>query len=507
MRIGFIVSLSLAGFVMLGNSAMAAGTSDLLTAVKNHDREGVRVLVGKVDVNAPEPDGSTPLLWAAQANDLETVNLLLKAGANSNAANIYGATPLSAAASYASQAVVERLLGAGADPEVKVTRSGQTVLMTASRVGNTGAVKALLDHGVDVNAKESDRGQTALMWAAAEGHAEVVSLLLGHAADPKIRSVERNTAGARLQSATPVANVDRGGLTALLLAARQGQAAATRALVEGGADSNQTDPDGNNALVVAVLNVHYDVANVLLDLGANPNLGNKQGRTALFTAVDIRNRDLSPLPARSETDTLSNMDFILSLLRHGANINVRLTASSPISRSTNDPGDKTLAAGATPFMRAARSMDLPLMRVLLEHGADPKLGNTSDGLNPLMVAAGLDWTEKIRGSEAEALETVQWLVAQGLDVNAATKTGDTALHGAAYRGADSIVLYLIEKGARLNAANSAGMTPLDIAMNKDAREGKPGVIRESTAALLREKGGKPGERKAGAVSNADDDEK
>jgi ankyrin repeat protein len=144
--------------------------------------------------------------------------------------------------------------------------------------------------------------------------------------------------------------------------------------------------------------------------------------------------------------------------------------------------------------------------VLVEHGADPKLGNTSDGLNSLMVAAGLDWTEKIRGNEAEALETVKWLVDRGLDVNAATKTGDTALHGAAYRGANSIVTYLIEKGAKVNAANSAGLTPLDIALNKDAREGKPGIIRESTATLLREKGGKPGERKAGAISN-DEDEK
>jgi len=302
-----------------------------------------------------------------------------------------------------------------------------------------------------------------------------------------------------------VANVDRGGLTALMLAARQGQVAAARALVEGGADSNQTDPDGNTALILGVLNVHYDLANLLLDLGADPNLGNKQGRTALFTAVDIRNRDLSPLPARTETDTLSSMDLILSLLKHGANINARLTAATPISRSTNDPGDKSLAAGATPFMRAARSMDLPLMRVLVEHGADPKLGNTSDGLNPLMVAAGLSWTEKIRGTEAEALETVKWLVDHGLDVNAATKGGDTALHGAAYRGADSIVLYLIEKGAKLNAANSAGLTPLDIAMNKDARDGKPGIVRESTAALLREKGGRPGERKAGAVNNDDED--
>jgi len=503
MRITFFVPLSLAALVSLGGSVLAIGSSDLMTAVKNHDREGVRLLVGKVDVNAPEPDGSTALLWAAQSNDLETVNLLLKAGANPKTANRYGATPLSTAATYAGKEVVETLLKAGADPEVRVSRSGQTVLMTASRVGNAGAVKALLERGVDVNAKETDRGQTALMWAAAEGHAEVVSLLMAHGADHKLRSVERNTAGARLQSATPVANVDRGGLTALMLAARQGQGAATRALVAGGADANQADPDGNNALVLAVLNVHYDVADLLLSLGADPNLGNKQGRTALFTAVDIRNRDLSPLPARSETDKLSSMDLILSLLKHGANINARLTAATPISRSTNDPGDKTLAAGATPFMRAARSTDLPLMRVLLQHGADPKLGNT-DGLNSLMVAAGLTWTEKIHGTEAEALETVKVLADLGLDVNAATKAGDTALHGAAYRGADSIVRYLIEKGAKVNAANTAGFTPLDIAMNKDHREGKPGVIRDSTAALLSENGGKPGVRKAGVV-NTDDE--
>ena len=282
---------------------------------------------------------------------------------------------------------------------------------------------------------------------------------------------------------------------------------AARALLEGGADPNQTDPDGNNALGLALLNVHYDLADVLLDHGADPNLGNKQGRAALYTAVDIRNRDLSPLPARSETDKLSSMDIILSLLKHGANVNARLTAAAPISRSTNDPGDRSLAAGATPFLRAARSMDLPLMRVLLEHGADPKLGNTSDGLNPLMVAAGVSWNEKIHGSEAEALETVKLLLDQGLDVNAATKTGETALHGAAYRGMDLIARYLIDKGAKVNAANSAGYTPLDIALNKGAREGKPGTIRQSTAALLREKGGRPGEGKAGAGTAADDEEK
>src|SRR5580700_900171 len=251
--------------ILAAVSALWATDTRLVDAVKNHDKDAVRALLKEhVDVNSPEADGTSALHWAAHSNDYETVQLLLRAGANAKAASRYGVTPLSEAATYGSAALVEALLKAGADANTLTTERGETVLMTASRAGNADAVKVLLEHGADPNAKETFRGQTSLMWAAAENHPDVVKLLLAHRADPAVRSNDRDTTPPKLMAGTPAAPISRGGLTALVFAARQGSFEAAKSLVEAGADINQGDADGNNPLLIAILNNHDELALMLI---------------------------------------------------------------------------------------------------------------------------------------------------------------------------------------------------------------------------------------------------
>jgi ankyrin repeat protein len=477
-------TLKLAGvaaLVLFGAARAHAGV-ELVDAVKKGDKDGIRALLKqRANVNAAEPDGATALHWAVQGNDPEMVDLLIRAGADPRVANRFGATPLSIAAEGAAGAVIARLLDAGADVNSTVGTYGQTVLMTAARYGNTDGVRTLLDRGAYADARETNRGQTALMWAAAEGHADAITLLLKHGADHAVRSVDRDTSGPpRIVSGTPVAVVLRGGLTALLFAARQGQSGGVKALLDGGADVNLPDTDGNSALVLAILNTHYDIAQLLLDRGADPNTANKDGRTPLFTAVEMAAPVKSPLPARREDGAIVASDIVRSLLKKGADANARLKAAAPIEKVAFDHGDKALAAGATPLMAAVRRASIETIKLLLDAGADPKLGHEKDGLNALMLAAGLRWNNNFPGTEAQALETVRTLVALGLDINAATDTGETALHGAATRGADSIVEYLVENGAKVDAKTKDGKTPLDLAMGAGDRPANVGTV-----ALLR----------------------
>lgn len=482
-------------FLLIGAISAAvvfAADTRVVDAVKGHDAEALRSLVKEhADADAPEPDGTTALEWAAHENDLQMVEILLRAGASAKTANRYGVTPLSEAATYGSAPLVEALLKAGADPNTLTTGRGETVLMTASRAGNADAVKALLEHGADVNAKESFRGQTALMWAAAENHADVVKLLISHGADPKVHSSDRDTTPPKLMAGTPAAPISRGGLTALVFAARQGSIDAAEALLEGGADIDEGDADGHTPLLISILNNHDDLAQILIGKGANVNAADKDGRTPLFTAVDQHDIDWSDRPFVKETDKLSSFDIIKSLVEHGAKVNAQLTSASIIKKAAQDTPDRTISTGGTAFMRAARSGDVEVMQYLLDHGADPKLTN-KDGANALMLAAGLGYTDANRSTEPEALAAVKMCMGLGFDVNAATDKGETAMHGAAKRGADSIIQYLAEKGANVNAANKQGLTPFDIAMGKGGGAAGRQPPKEKTAELIKKLGGSEG---------------
>jgi ankyrin repeat protein len=474
-------------------SVLACGiaSAQIADAAEHRDNEALRSLLKqKTNVNAAQLDGTTALHWAAHWNDLETVNLLLRAGANPKIANRYGATPLSEAASTGNAAMIEALLKAGADPKTLTTADGETVLMTAARAGNADAVKVLLDHGADVNARENYKGQTALMWAAAERHPEVVKLLLAHGADWKIRNFDRETKMPKLSAASSVSPIARGGFTAFLFTAREGDIESAKVMLDAGVDINQTDIDGTNGLVVSLMNKKYTFAKFLLDRGANPNLADVKGRTALYAAVDIRNEDYSALPNRKEEDPMPSLDIVKARLDRGANPNMALTKSLP-GRSGMDTGDTSLGEGTTPLLRAALSGDAAVMRALLAKGADPKL-TLKDGSTALMIAAGVGYRDKFtRGTEAEALEALKVAVETGLDLGQANTRGETALHGAAGRGADSIVQFLVEHGAKLDTKNKQGLTALDFAMGKNVFGQLP-VPHDSTADLIRKLGGREG---------------
>jgi len=481
-----LATLSLAGLLTCG-----LASAQIADAVEHRDKDAVQALVKqRVNVNATQPDGTTALHWAAHWNDLETVNLLLRAGANPKIANRYGATPLSEAASVGNAPMIEALLKAGADAKALTTADGETVLMTAARAGNVDAVRILLEHAADVNAREKYKGQTALMWAAAERHPEVIKVLLAHGADWKVVSFDRETKMPKLSAASSVSPIARGGFTAFLFTAREGDIESAKVMLDSGVDINQTDIDGTNALVVSIMNKKYTFAKFLLDRGANPNMVDVKGRAALYAAVDIRNEDYSALPNRKEDDPLPSLELVKALLARGANPNMQLTKNLP-GRSGMDSGDTTLDEGTTPLMRAARSGDAAVMRALLEKGADPKL-TTKEGNTALMFAAGVGYRDKFtRGTEAEALESLKVALETGLSLDQVNTRGETALHGAANRGADSIVQFLVDHGAKLDVKTKQGFTPLDVAMGKNVLSQLP-VPHDSTIALLRKLGGREG---------------
>jgi ankyrin repeat protein len=480
-------SLAAALAIVTPATSLAAG-ADAADAVQKKDIGALRALVQrKADVNGAQPDGTTALHWAVVWNNEEAVNLLLRAGADVKARNRYGATPISEAVTSGSAALVDALLKAGADPKTLTTDDGETVLMTAARAGNAEVVRLLLDRGADVNGREKYKGQTALMWAAAERHPAVVKLLMDHGADWKVRSFDRETKMPRLSAASAVTPLPRGGLPALGFAAREGDIESARVMLDGGADINYGDVDNTTALIVAIMNKQYTCAKFLIERGADVNIGGGYGRTALYALVDIRNEDYAALPARKTDDPLATIDLFKALLERRPNLNAALTTSLP-GKSGMDFGDTTLGEGTTPLMRAARAGDTAVIRLMLERGADPKL-MTKDGNTAGMFAAGVGYRDKnTRGSEPDALEATKIFVAAGFDVRQVNSRGETALHGAADRGADTIVQYLVDRGAELNVKSKQGFTPLDVAMGKSSLIQLP-VPKPTTVALLRKLGG------------------
>jgi uncharacterized protein len=475
--------------------AATLGDSRLADAVMQQDTGAVSSLLKQhVDVNARQTDGSTALLWAAHYDNRELAQMLIAAGADPRIANRYNISPISEAATNGDAAMIEMLLKAGANPNT-TKEEGETVLMTAARTGKIDAVKALLDHGAKVNVTEDWRWQTPLMWSAAEGHPEVVQLLIDRGADVNARSAVFDYRDLKAKAGSVPMNFPRGGFTALLFAARQGNMEAAKVLLNAGANVNQGDPDNTSPLIVAIINLHYDLAGYLMDHGADINAADAKGRTPLYAAVDMRNMDITTRPTPKIPDKLDSLDIIKMLLAKGANPNAPLKSMLP-PRGVLDGGDFTMSAGATPFLRAARSDDVTVMRMLLEKGADPKL-ETKAKDNALMLAAGISWRDgKTRGTEPDAVQAIQICLDHGLDVNAANSKGETALHGAASRGADKIVQFLADKGAKLDVKDKEGHTPLDTAMGVGASVGGVRAPHETTVALLRKLMGRGAEKTA-----------
>jgi ankyrin repeat protein len=444
--------------------------------VKAGHAEGLPALIAEhADVNLPEADGTTALHWAVRADDVNTASMLIRAGARVSTANRYGITPLALAAINGNAVMIEALLKSGADPNTRL-REGETVLMRAARTGKVGALQVLLAQGADVNARESWQGQTALMWAAAANHPEAVQILIDWGADldaranllenkPKDKGIDDRTQqdGAAVDRMS--FTFSKGGLTPLMFAAREGALAAARVLLDAGADANLADPDGISPLIVAIINGHYDTAALFIEEGVNLDAADTDGRTALYAAVDMHSLGWTlnrPAPPTRD-GRYDSLDIVTKLLDKGAKPNSALTrAVRP--RKLLVFGIDTLTAGATPVLRAATQMDLPVLRVLLDHGADPNLA-TGQRVTALMLAAGLGWKDVYsQGTELDAIEFMKTCLERGANVNGTDDNGNTALHGAAQRGSTAVIDFLIEKGGRLDAANKKGRTPLDEAL-------------------------------------------
>lgn len=473
--------------VLLCAAACFAASSNLdlqmIEAAKQGDVATIASLLKKhADANASEPDGTSALQWAAHRDHAAAAALLIKAGAKASAANSFRISPLSEAAANGSAEIIELLLNAGADANA-LSAQGEPALMTAARAGNPEAVRVLLKHGAAVDARDSWKGQTALMWAAAGNRAEVVKALIEAGADVNARSTEWPEEKKRPSNGNLVSTRPRGGLTALLFAAREGALASIQVLAKAGADLNLTEPDGTNSLVMALINAHYDAAGFLLDAGADPNVADKYGRTALYAAIDMSSMEPSVTrPAPKESDKTRPFDVARSALAHGAKVDPLLLKPTP-GRGLSDEPDLILRAGATPFIRAAKTGDVPAMQLLLDHGADPRAA-TKDGVTALMAAAGLGWRYgQSVVPESDSLKAVQFCLEHGADVNAVNVTGETALHGAASHGANDVLRLLAEHGAKLDVKDKRNRTPLDIA--EGGRE-RGAVAYPAAAALLKQ---------------------
>jgi ankyrin repeat protein len=527
----------------------AAPSAPVADAAQQGDRDAVKSLLKQAaDVNGAQGDGMTALHWAALKNDAELTQTLLYAGANVRAMTRLGSyTPLVLAAQNGSAAVIVPLLGAGADVNTK-TANGTTVLMLAAASGNVDAVKALVEKGADVNAKEPVRGLNAAMFAAASNRAAVVSYLAKNNADLTatskvidLNSLDRAKMGDVLfgnpQAPPPAggkgasegsqggqqqgrnvpggrgfqgkAGIDRqfqlneliyaqGGMTPMLLAARQGYSETVSALLDAGIDVNERSAgDKTTALLIATINGHFDLAKMLLDHGADPNLSAENGAAPLYAALNCEwaPKSLYPQPRAYLNQKVSYLDLVTALLEKGADPNARLRKKVWYSGYSFDLSGVD-EIGATAFWRAAYASDVAAMKVLVAHGADPNIPSmkgagrprTGDGereaidiaktpavpvggpgVPPLVAAAGSGYGEGFaanshRFAPTGMLAAVTYLVEDlHADVNAKDHEGNTALHNAAARGDVEMIKYLVSKGADVKAVNREGKTTADMA--------------------------------------------
>jgi uncharacterized protein len=435
------------------------------------------------DVNDAQPDGTTPLHWAVYKVDEELVKALLARGARADVINPYGSSPLAEAARVGNVSLVQMLLDAGADAN-RANQDGETPLMLAARTGVVKVAEVLVSHGANVNAREQVRNQTALMWAAAEGRPEMVAFLISRGAAVNVRATANDWLN-QMTSEPRVQYRPTGGLTPLLYAARDGCLGCVEALLKGGADIDLPNPDGMTPLMVAIDNSYFEVARYLLDHGANPHTWDWWGRTPLYVVVNIRGGlDSNPGPRPA-----SSLDLVNALLNAGVNPNHQLNMLQP-GRNGNSGRfkDDLLGTGATPLLRAAQTFDNDVVKALLDHHALVDLPNAM-GVTPLMATAGIGTrtTQSVLGPgpppdvEARSVETMDILLKAGANVNAritdttsltariartstmTNREGQTALFFAAQLGRATVVKFLLDRGAAVNAMGDSGRAMLNAA--------------------------------------------
>jgi ankyrin repeat protein len=512
------LGVSAALLTILATTASQTSLANVATAARDANADAVRKLIASgADVNAPEADGSTALLWAAYQSSPDIVSMLLAAGADPNVANDFDVTPLLQASRYGDAPTIAVLLKGGADL-AKATRDGETPLMAAARSGRVEAVKLLLEHGADPNAVDGLEEQTALMWATAEGHLDVVDALLDAGADPNLKA--RVTELTKRSTRT---DFPSGGFTALHWAVRDGNEPIVRRLIEGKADVNLANGDGATPIMLAIVNDRFDLAATLLDLGADPRMDD-----SLYQAVEMHDattdwRAKDGTRLRSNHDNkLTALDLVALLLDKGADPNKVFVGQLHSASMCCDTKGK-----GTPFYRAAIAADVEAMKLMIARGADlewtPKSDETDDGAvpppgggnvgkTPLMVAMNGGKGVGMAGgpgdiregakppfrevSNRSPVDAVKVLLEAGANANAVTPAGDSALHLAAFDGKLDIVRALAEGGADLNLKDGAGKTALEVvsaqaprpppptagALVTDDRPAQPAEV----AALLRE---------------------
>lgn len=479
-----------------------AADSNVADAAMRADKAAVRALVQqKADVNAKAPDGSTALHWAVESDDPEIVDVLLKAGADVKGKDRFGFTPLYFAISNNNLEMVRQLLKSGADAN-ETDSAGDTLLMLAARQGNPDILSALLESGAAVNTKDKT-GQTALMWAVRSNQPALVKMLIGRDGEVngKTRAgqlPERRPPGAGggshgvgiVRGGWPPRGYQgeaSGGLSPLLFAARDGKLEPAKLLVEAKANVNQPDANSISPLLMAITNNHVDVAKLLLENGADPKAADVWGRTPLWTSVDLRDLEVGKSGEQragdQKVDRAAALELIKMLLDRGVDVNVRTKEVPPAKRYIMSLGDLSWVdfTGQTPFVRAALSGDVTVMRLLLQHGADPNIPTNSD-TSALMAAAGVNWVvgQTYTESKEALMEALKLCIEKGGDINAKNSMGLTAVMGAANRGSDDILQFLVQQGAKLDVKDNEGRTPTDWAkgvfLATNAPEEKPSTI-------------------------------
>jgi uncharacterized protein len=456
--------------------------------------------------DASLPDGSTALHWAVYRGEVTEVERLLRAGADESATTRYGVTAMSLAAEAGNAQIIRLLLKAGANAD-SPNPEGQTALMAVARTGNVEAAKLLLRAGAKVNARERWGGQSALMWAAAQRQPEMVRLLARQKAELDARSIVREW--PRKITAEPrEKNMDRGGLAAIHYAAREGCVGCMKELLDAGAEIDLTDGRGSTALLLAIMNQHFDTAKFLIEAGADVQVWDLYGMSPLYAAVDMR---VVPQGLRADIpsdDRTTSLDIIRLLLARGANVNAQLKLPLPARTPAFAGGraDKRLHnIGATPLLRAAVGADVEVMQVLIDAGALVDLP-LADGTTPMLAALMPSSSRAPNKTEAQALAAIRLLKAASADPKAAVTRSSTALHlihshgmnEARVRGSTALMMatvqrwtevmkQLVEWGVDVNARDADGLTAIDYAMGR-ARVGflqlRP-APKEDMAALLR----------------------